>query len=414
MTAGYPIRTITPDEFAAFSAVPSQAFLEEWSPEARALDEQITEFDRTIAAFDGAAMVGTASAYSFRLTVPGSVADAAGVSLVSVLPTHRRRGILTNMMRAQVTDARQRGEPTAILYASEPGIYGRFGYGLATWHQRLRIGRGDGRVSLGAAVPASKKIDLRLAAPAEARSDLMHVFDAVLPHRPGMLARPEVWWDALLSDEPFQRDGMSPLRCVLAEDEAGPRGYATYRTQSTWTDGVAAGTIRLRELIALDPAAEAALWADLLSRDLVGEVVAVGRPIDDPLLTLLVDPRRAQPKVSDGLWVRLLDLPAAMAQRQYASAVDVVLDVLDPFLPDNAGRWRLTCGGPGDGAHCERTAAPPDLLVTVQALGASYLGGASLTQLAGAGYLTEHTPGALARLAAAMSWDPRPWCSMMF
>ncbi len=416
MTASYPIRTITPAEYEAFSAVPGQAFLEELSPEAREHERRVTEFDRTIAAFDGTSMVGTAGAYTFRLTVPGGVADAAGVSAVSVLPSHRRRGILTDMMRHVVLDARQRDEAIAVLYASESGIYGRFGFGTATWQQRIRIGRGHGRLSVGPAVPESKELSLRVAVPAEVRSDLIRVFDAVLPRRPGMLARTEVWWDALLSDEPYQRDGMSQLRCVLAEDEAGPRGYATYRTQSSWADGLADGKIRLRELMALDPAAEAALWADLFSRDLVGEVVAPSRPIDDPLLAMLADPRRAQPLVSDGLWVRLVDLPAAMVQRRYASAVDVVLDVLDRSVPDNAGRWRLTCGGPDDAgtAQCERSTAPADLLVTAPALGAAYLGGASLGQLAAAGHITERTPGALARLAAAMSWDPRPWCSMMF
>jgi predicted acetyltransferase len=130
---------------------------------------------------------------------------------------------------------------------------------------------------------------------------------------------------------------------------------------------------------------------------------------------MLADPRRAQPLVSDALWVRLIDLPAAMRQRSYASPVDIVLDVVDPLLPDNAGRWRLTSGGPDDGSpQCERSTAPADLLMAAHALGAGYLGGASFGQLAAAGHISELTPGALTRLAAAMSWDPRPWCSMMF
>jgi|SRR5271165_1259533 len=416
MSASYPIRPITPDEFDAFAEVPGQAFLDEWPPEDRELDRPIIEFDRTIAAFDGSQMVGTAGAHSFRLTVPGGAANAAGVALVSVLPSHRRRGILTDMMRYEITDARQRGEALAILYASESGIYGRFGFGLATWQQRISIRRGEGRLTVGAAVAPTAQVCLRAADPAAARSDLVRVFDAVLPRRPGMLARSDAWWDILLSDHPTRRDGMSPLRCLLAEDSAGPRGYALYRTKGSWTDGLADGTIRLRELTALDPVATAALWADLFDRDLVGEVIAWNRPVDDPLLAMLADPRRAQPFVSDALWVRLIDLPAAMVQRRYASALDVVLDVQDPFLPENAGRWQLTTGGPDEGgsARCVRTTAPADLLLSAQALGAGYLGGASFGQLAAAGQVSELTPGALARLASAMSWDPRPWCSMMF
>ncbi len=416
MTPSYPIRSITPDELEAFSEVPGQAFLAEWAPEAMEIERQVIEFDRTVAAFDGAQMVGTAGAYTFRLTVPGGAADAAGISLVSVLPSHRRQGILTDLMRYEVMDARERREAIAILFASESGIYGRFGFGLATWQQRLRIGRGDGRLAVGAVAADYRQPRLRFGAPAEVRSDLVKLFDAVLADRPGMLARTDQWWDVLLCDHAIRRGGMSALRCVVAEDDAGPRGYSLYRTQPSWSDGIPDGTIRLIELTALDPAATAALWADLFSRDLVGEVDAACRPVDDPLLAMLADPRRARPMVSDALWVRLVDLPAALVQRKYASAVDIVLDVLDPSLPDNAGRWRLASDGPGDSgtARCERSTAPPDLLVSVQALGAGYLGGASFGQLAAAGHVRERTPGALARLAAAMSWDPRPWCSMMF
>jgi predicted acetyltransferase len=416
MSASYPIRTIAPDEFDAYAAVPAQAFLDEWPQEERELELTVTEFDRTIAAFDGTRIVGTAGAYTFRMTVPGGTADAAGVSSVSVLPSHRRRGILTEMMRYELADARRRGEPIAILYASESGIYGRFGFGLATWHQRIRIRRGEGRLAPGDVVPMSGQPCLRLAEPGEVRSALAQVFEAVLPATPGMLARTDAWWEILLSDLPMRRDGMSPLRCVLAEDATGPRGYALFRTKGTWTDGLPDGTLQVRELIALDPAATAALWTDLFSRDLVGEVIARNRPVDDPLLAMLADPRRATPLVSDALWVRLIDLPAALAQRMYASAVDIVLDVQDAFMPENAGRWRLTSRGPDDGgnARCERTMAPADLVLSVQALGAGYLGGASFSQLAAAGHISEITPAALTRLAAAMAWDPRPWCSMMF
>jgi predicted acetyltransferase len=416
MTSSYPIRVISADEFEEFAAVPGQAFLEEWTPEAIEVERPVTEFDRTIAAFDGTQMVGTASAYTFRLTVPGGTADAAGISLVSVLPSHRRRGILTDMMQYEINDARQRGEALAILYASESGIYGRYGFGLATWHQRMRIGRGDGRLAIGAALAPSEHIRLRYDPPAEVRAELVKLFDAAVPGRPGMLARDDRWWDVILSDDPARRGGMSPLRCLLAEDDTGPRGYALYRTQASWDEGIADGTIRVRELFAADAAGTAALWADLVSRDLVGEVVARNQPIDDPLLAMLGDQRRAQPMVSDALWVRLIDLPSALCQRTYSSAADVVLDVIDPFLPENAGRWRLTTAGPDDPARaqCQRTGEAADVLVSVHALGAGYLGGASFGQLAAAGHLRELKPGAVARLAAAMSWDPRPWCSMMF
>ena len=416
MSPNYPIRTITLDEFDAFTAVPGHAFLDDWPAEDRELERPVIEFDRTIAAFDGTQMVGTAGAYTFRMTVPGGTADVAGVTLVSVLPSHRRRGILTDMMRYVIADAGRRDEAIAILYASESGIYGRFGFGLATWHQRIRVRSGDGRLSIGTTAPASPQLCLRLANPSDVRSDLAKVFATVLPTRPGMLARSEAWWDLIVSDAPTRRDGMSALRCLLAEDASGVRGYALYRTKGSWSDGLPDGELRLQELTALDPAATAALWTDLFSRDLVSAVYAVHRPVDDPLLAMLADPRRALPLVGDALWVRLMDVPAALIQRKYASAIDVVLDVQDAFMPENAGRWRLTSGGldGGGDTHCERTTAPADLLISVHALGAGYLGGASFGQLASAGHVSELIPGALARLAAAMSWDQRPWCSMMF
>jgi predicted acetyltransferase len=164
----------------------------------------------------------------------------------------------------------------------------------------------------------------------------------------------------------------------------------------------------------VDAPATAALWRDLLTRDLVSHVVARQRPVDEPLLDLLADRRRARPQLSDGLWVRLTDVPAALTQRRYASPADVVIGVSDDLLPDNAGRWRLSCGGPDGKASCERTTAPADLELPVAALGAAYLGGTRLGALAAAGLVTERTSGALARLSAAMHTDPAPWCPFTF
>jgi predicted acetyltransferase len=306
----------------------------------------------------------------------------------------------------------------AILFASESAIYRRFGYGLASMHQRLTIGRGEGRLAPGTAVSGPGAPRLRAIAPQQAMPELAKVFDAELQRRPGMLARDDRWWSAILDDAPaIRQPGMSELRCLLAEDDQGPRGYALYRTQASWgLDNVAAGTLRLRELMAADPAATAALWADLLSRDLVGEIVAPMRPMDDPLLAMMADPRRARPSPSDGLWVRLVDLPAALTRRNYAADVDLVLDVIDPVISANAGRWRLRTAGPAapGPASCERTGDPADLRLEVHALGAGYLGGASFGQLADAGHVAELTPGALGRLAAAMSWDRAPYSGMMF
>ncbi len=418
MAETYPIRTITEDEFGDLSRVPALAFGQTWPAEGLEHERKVIEFDRTIAALDGTQMVGSGSAHSVRLTVPGGSAPAAGITLISVLPTYRRRGILTSLMAWLLADAVRRGEALAILFATEASIYGRFGFGMASMHQRLKFSRGEGKLAAGAEAQETQTPRLREAEPLAARADLASVFDAVLPRQPGALARDAKWWDHILGDPPAMRPaGYSPLRCVIAEDDAGPRGYALYRTQLTWgEDLLAAGTLRIRELTATDPAATAALWADLLSRDLTSEVIAQMRPIDDPVLAMLADPRRSRPAPADGLWLRLVDLRAAMCQRRYCAATDLVLEVSDQFLGTNAGRWRLRTGGPdsSEPAACDRTGDPADLRLSVQALGAGFLGAPRVAQLAAAGHMAELTPGSLARLGAAMSWDRAPFSPMIF
>jgi predicted acetyltransferase len=359
------------------------------------------------------------------MTVPGAVLPVAGVSYVSVLPTHRRRGILRSLMRRQLTDIAARGEePVAALWAAEAPLYGKYGYGQAASVAMFRFGRGEGTLN----VPADPSLTLRLVPPADAIAELAKIYAAVRPTRPGLFARSDVWWDHVTFDHEAARGGFGPLRCVLASDPGGPRGYALYRAQHGWTDGdyLPDSKIAVTELIAADALAGAALWRDLLSRDLVSEIVASGRPADDPLLFQLADPRRARPLVSDGVWVRLIDLPRALASRAYSAPVDVVLEVSDALLPANAGRWRLRAAGragspagglpsgSADAASCERTSDPADIALDVRELGAAYLGGTRLGSLAAAGLVAELRPGTLGPLSAALTWDPAPWCPVIF
>lgn len=420
MAERYPLRAITPDEFNAFGEVPTQAFNDTaWSSEAIERERLVFEFDRSIAALDGDAIVGTAAAYSFQLTVPGGIADAAGVSFVSVLPSHRRRGILSAMMRHQLADIVSRGEAIAALFASESGIYGRFGYGCASGQLRLTIRRGEGQLSPVAAASLGAgygSMRLREAQPAEFHAELATVYDSVLPRRPGMMARDQRWWQNTLADPESGRRGMTSLKCLLAADNSGPRGYALYRAKPDWDDDLPSGSLSVRELIAADATAMVALWSDLLTRDLIGEVVARQRPVDDPLLDMLADRRRARAYLTDGLWIRLTDVAAALTQRRYCCPADVVIEVTDELLPANEGRWRLQCPGPADSgtASCERTTAAADIVLPVTVLGAGYLGGTRLGALAAAGLVIERKPGALASLSAAMYSDPAPWCPSMF
>jgi predicted acetyltransferase len=415
------IRPISDDEYVAFRRVQQHAFNTGPSPAAN-LPRVRRQFerDRSLAAFDPgqpaeAGPVGTAGVYSLRMTVPGAMLPVAGVTMVSVLPTHRRRGILRSLMRRQLADIAERGEePIAALWASETPLYGRYGYGRASSHAFFRFGRGEG--ALHAAAPADPAITLRLAEPADAVAELAKVYETVLPGQPGFFGRDADWWDRVLDDPEEERHGASPLRCLLAEDGNGVRAYALYLSTPRWEEGtfLADSALSLWELVAADPAGGAALWRDLLSRDLITEVTARLRPEDDPLLHLLADPRRARPAIADGLWFRVVDVPGALSLRRYPCPVDVVIEVIDDWCPWNQGRWRLTAGSPGGTASCERTSDPADVILPVTALGAAYLGSTRLGSLAAAGLVTEQRASTLNALSAAMTWDPGPWCPVIF
>jgi predicted acetyltransferase len=345
--------------------------------------------------------------------VPGEeTLPAAGVTFVSVLPTHRRRGVLSSLMRRQLTDIRDRGEPLAVLWASEAAIYSRYGYGLASWQLSFTFKRGEG--ALAPTAPDARDVRLRMADPSAALPELAKIYQTVLPSRPGFFARDQAWWRSLLHDPAEERHGASPLRCVLAEQQGQPQGYLLYSGLGRWdSDGLPDAVVTVRELMSASPAAGAALWADLLSRDLATEFRVERRPLDDPVLHMLADPRRARSQLADALWARIVDVPAALTGRGYSCPVDVVIEVRDELMPSNAGLWRLTAGFSG-GASCVRASSAPDIALDITQLGAAYLGGTRLGALAGAGLVTELRPGAVRRLSAAMSWDPAPWCPVIF
>jgi predicted acetyltransferase len=409
-----PIRPVTAEEYDAFARVIEYAFAGPPDPdEVHAVERGLLEFERTLAVVDGGEPVASAAAYSFSMTVPGGNAvPAAGVTWVSVLPTYRRRGLLTSLMRRQLEEIHAAGrEPVAILWASESPIYGRFGYGLASLSLYLNIPRRHNRLH---AVPGTDALQVRLLDPDKSLDPAQPVYDHEVSRRPGMLELgTENWRRSRISDPASQRDGGSPLRALLVEDASGRvRGYARYSTKSKWERGGAEGSVLVRELGALDAAAAATAWSYLLDLDLTTSTRARNRPVDDPLLHLLLDLRHAEPELSDGLYVRLIEVGQALAARRYAIDVDVVIEVTDPFCDWNTGRWRLLADE--SGGSCEPTTAPADIGLDVRELGACYLGGISLHALADAGLVAEHTPGAVARLSAAMRHEPAPCCPFVF
>ncbi|MGW7820369.1 GNAT family N-acetyltransferase [Streptomyces puniciscabiei] len=373
--------------------------------EERELDKSLTEFDRSLAAWDGGEIVGAAGAFSFRMTVPGGApVPAAGVTMVGVAATHRRRGVLTSMMRRQLDDVRALGEPLAVLTASEPAIYGRFGYGAATFRTSAEIDTGRVTLSLP---PGVEDVRLRYAAPADVLEACEAVYAALVPLRPGMLARQPGWERAALLDPESERGGASALQCVVAERDGEVTGYARFSTKIGWGESGHDGTVNLRDLAALDPVTEAALWRFLFGIDLMTTLSVNSRPVDDAWRYLVSDTRRCRPRLRDDAYVRLVDVGAALAARTYQAPVDVVLEVTDGFCPWNAGRWRLT--GDPKGASCERTSDAAELSLSVRELGACYLGGVTLLSLAAAGRVRELRPGALTEASVAFGSPVAPW-----
>lgn len=384
------------DELAFASAPPSPAALE--------IDKRLLERDRTIGVFDGPQIVGGASIFSFEMTVPGGRVPMAGVTWVSVMPTHRRRGILSSMMRHQLHDLHETGgEAVAGLTASEPPIYGRFGYGLASRVAQLTIPRQHS----GLRMPSgSDAVTLRLVPTDQSQEVCEEVYARQVPTRPGMLVRSPAWASAYASDPDDWRAGRSKLRTVLAERDGQAVGYTRYRVKQEFTNGAPAGQVSVLELYADDAASYAVLLRYLVSIDLMTTTVLPGVPLDAPPLRLLDNIRAADIRLKDDLYLRLVDVDRALASRTYSAQVDIVIDVTDTFCPWNAGRWRLTGGEKG--ATCERTTAAPDISLGVRELGSVYLGGASLTSLGAAALVEERRSGALVEASRAFATDLEP------
>lgn len=383
----------------AFGGVPE-------SPAERKLYKSLTETERSLGVWDGETCVGSAGAFTFRLSVPGGgLVPAAGVTMVGVSPTHRRRGVLTSLMRRQLDDIRAGGEPVAVLTASDPAIYGRFGYGTAAFAMAVDIDTTRVRLSVP---PGTDDVRLRLVDPQKALADCERVYAGLVARRPGMPARQPGWERQALLDPSAMRGGASPLKCVVAEGPDGEVvGYARYRVKADWEQTGSDGKVHVQQVEALDPAAYAALWRYLFGIDLTWRVQAYGRPVDDPVLHLVSDVRRTQVRHRDALHVRLVDLPAALAARAYGAPLDVVVQVEDAFCPWNEGRWRLVADA--GSALCTRTEEPADLELSVRELGSAYLGGVALTSMAAAGRVRELRPGAVAQASRAFAGDVAPW-----
>lgn len=401
------IRTLTDDDLVAYQTHVEDVFGGDYD-EVEALAWRATiELDRNYAAVDGGRIVGSAGAFTFDMTAPGGPVPTAGVTVVGVAATHRRQGLLTAMMRRQLTDIVERGaEPVASLWASESVIYGRYGYGVAGRRLNVTV-EGRGPALLGAEPRgAVRRVD--------ALDDIAPpLYDAVRATRPGMISRSKERWLSRLVDIPQHRHGAGQQRNVVYEVDGATRGYAMYRMKPEWDASGPRGEVRVKELVALDTDAHAGLWRYLTSIDLMPVTKHDNLPPDDPILDRLANPRALRVNgYGDGLYMRVLDVPRAFEARSYARPGRFVVEVVDEFGGWAAGRWALDTSP--DGVSCQATTESADLTLGAVELGAVYLGDTTLRALAAAGRVDEHTADAAEKASDVLAWPVRAWCPEIF
>jgi len=371
---------------------------------------RVMEPERMFGIYDGAQVVGGGATFSYEMTVPGpGTLRVGGITAVGVMPTHRRQGGLRQLMLHQLADAKARGEAAGLLWASEGNIYQRFGYGLASLSSHIEIDRDRAQFR----TPADWAGTVRLVDAAEALEKFPQVHDPVAAVTPGFWKRNAAWWESqILGDPASWRRGASRKFYLLNEREGRPVGYATYRIKSDWGDVGSKSMLSVIETLASDGAAARDVWRYLFGVDLIGRIQYRHGPVDDPLLLMLAEPRRLALRVGDGLWLRILDVPAALTARGYRTDGDIVIEVLDEVLPETAGRWRLSVShGGGAGTPTNQSA---DVQLDITDLGAVYLGGFTFRQLADAGRGTECTPGAIERADLLFAADRTPWSPHVF
>jgi predicted acetyltransferase len=374
-------------------------------------DERFASFARVLAphraygAWDQGRIVGGSGALALDLTVPGGRVRAAGLTVVGVLPTHRRRGTLRTLMRHQLGACRERAEPVAYLWASDERIYGRFGFGLASLAAAIELPREHSAYHrpngpAGDALLVPLDAAERLVAPIHAR-----VADAT----PGMFSRSPDWWQTrTLTDPEWRRQGRGNLQCVVIAFDHRPVAYALYRVNANFAHGIAMGCVEVIEALGDSPHATRAIWRYLFDIDLTSRTTAELLPLDHPLLLMIAEPRRLQMNIRDGTWVRLVDIGTALSARTFAPGATVVIDVVDQFCPWNAGRWRV-------GANIvEQTDDPADLRCDVSALGSVYLGGFTWLQLFSALRVEVLRPEAIERADSVFKPQGAPWCAEIF
>jgi predicted acetyltransferase len=389
------IRTARADDFAEIAQLDTASFGEAFSGEMLEMSLSRIDPDRFLVACDGPRIVGVTGDYPFTMTVPGGALPVPGVTWVSVEVTHRRRGVLTALMRQQLASYRDQGVAAAILTASEGAIYGRFGYGAASQIRKTVLDRRRARLAV-----AGDAGNVTRCTAEQARKLLPALHDRWRAETPAAINRTDTWWDVLLADKEWQRDDMSPLFHLVHDG-----GYVSYRIKADWNDGAPQHLCWIVDYVVITEQARRDLWQVLLGLDLVGAIETYRIPVDDPLPYLLTDGRQLRTAhVADGIWLRPIDPAAMLTARCYAVEIDCVLEVRDELF----GHPRLQLRGGPDGVSCEPTDRSADVDFDVTAFGAAYVGGTRLGPLATAGLVRADDAALLSRLDRALLADRSP------
>lgn len=404
---GVEIRAVSAEELDTFQQAMGIPFGFDPSAELRDRFQHLFELERLRSAFDDGQMVATFGALSLRLTVPGGFLPTAGTTVVTVMPTHRRQGLLRTLMREHLAEVHQNREPLAALWASETSIYGRFGYGPATERVVMKLDKQFARMQQ----PVDIRNGMRLIDGDEALAVFPGIYQQAIVSRPGTFARHHVWWEhRVLYDPEEMRQGATSHRRVLHTRDADPCGYLIYRTVGE--PGRGPNRVQVVELIGVDPEAEKALWQYVFGIDLISSIEYDNQPVDDPLRWWLEQPRRMSRSTEDALWVRVIDVVSALEGRRFSQAGGVTFRMHDTLCPWNDGVYRLEADQQGT-ARCRTVDTEPEIDLSPYALGAVYLGGTRLQDLARSGVVTG-TADALKRADALFTNHPLPWCQEVF
>lgn len=400
------VHSLTHDDFERYYTVFAASFMEDRREQFREQVRDVFDPDRAHGVFDGDELIGVACMLSPEITLPGQIRQPlAAVTTVGVQPGHRRRGVLKSLMRAQLHGLHEAGsEPLAALYASEGGLYGRYGYGVGSHEMRIALPQ-------GASFLRTVDVDPRPIREVEREQGLgfmQELYPSVARQRIGWLSRDDGAWHVRIANDQVGRDGRGALRYAVHPD-----GYALYRPKADWTERGPSYELHVQEVVGTTSQAYAALWRYLLDLALVGEVIWDKAAVDEPVTNLLANPRLARRRVKDALWVRLVDVDRALRARRYSAPLDTVLEVTDDFCPWNAGNWRLHIDGDG-AAEISPTEDSAELALDVSDLASVYLGDTTLTALARAGRTTERVAGAVLSASRAFATDHAPHCPESF